>query len=114
MLNSSRFELYAPKTLRRTGQASERVQSGWDRAWAGYGSFQQLTTATSTRELGRAAQLTATARSRTIPANLKIVVGSWQVKGPDGTWYEINNRSRSGDLTSLSLTEAQDQHGNDG
>ena len=116
MLPSARFEVHAPNTLRRPGQASERVQEGWAQQWAGYGTFKQLSTRSATLELGQAAQLTATARSRAIPALIakRLVIGSWQVKGPDGTWYEINNRTRSGDLTTLSLTEAEEQHGGDG
>ncbi len=112
MLPSAAFELHAPQNVRRQDHGDEAVQDGWARKWAGYGTFKQLDTRSSTRELGRAAQLTATARSRAIPVAVyrKIVVGSWRVKGPDGTWYDINNRSRSGDLTSLSLTEADGVH----
>ena len=108
MLTSARFEVYAPQTMRRPAQADEWVQDGFVRKWEGYGTFKQLDTRTSTRELGMAGQLTATARSRAIPADIAkmLVVGSWRVKGPDGTWYEINNRTRSADLTTLSLTEA--------
>ena len=108
MLASARFELHSPNTMHRTGVPDERVQDGWTCKWEGYGTFKQLDTSTSTRELGMAGQLTATARSRAIPADIAkmLVVGSWRVRGPDGTWYEINNRTRSGDLTTLSLTEA--------
>jgi len=111
MLRSARFEVYAPATAHRADQGDERVKTGWSLRWAGYGTFKELDTRTSTRELGRAGELTATARSRAIPADLNIVIGSWQVRGPNGRWYEINNRTRTGDLTTLSLTEAQDQHG---
>lgn len=115
MLPSVRFEVHAPNNARRTNVASERVQTGWKRQWAGYGTFKQLSTRSSTQELGQAAQLTATARSSAIPADVskRLVIGSWMVKSPEGVWYEINNRTRSGNLTTLSLTEAEDQHGRD-
>lgn len=112
MLPSARFELHAPHTLPRTDHGDEWVQDGWARKWAGYGTFKALDTRSSTRELGRAAQLTASARSRAIPIAVysKIVIGSWRVKSPEGRWYEINNRSHSGGLTTLSLTEAEGVH----
>lgn len=114
MLVSARFELWAPHNLRRSGVASQRVQDGWDLKWEGCGTFKELTTAQSTKELGQAAQRVATARSRGMPTDLPIIPGSWQAKGPDGTWWRINNKSRTGNLTTLSLTEAEDQHGRNG
>lgn len=111
MLNSTAWKLYAPRNMHRSGVGDEMVRDGWQLKWAGEGTFKELSTGQSTRELGMAGKLTATARTLGIPAKVKAIPGSWQVLAPDGTWYEINNRTRTGSLLTLSLTEADDQHG---
>ena len=93
------------------------MQDGYALEWEGGGTLKELTTRQSTVETGSGQIRMATARSRAIPRKLtvkpresgdvRIVANSWRLLGPDGTWWEILNVTRTGTMTTLSLQEAE-------
>ena len=118
MLRSTSLELWSPKNMARQGDANQVVQDGWLREWYGGGTLKELTTRQSTRETGSGQVRMAVARSRAIPRSMtikpldgdgtaRLTANSWRLKGPDGAWWEILNVTRTGDLTTLSLQEAE-------
>ena len=111
MLPNAPLELYSPHNIPKHGEKNQRVRDGFYLEWQGGGTLKELTTQQSTRELGMADMRMATARSRSIPRDLKVIVGSWRLRGADGTWWEIRNRTRTGNLVTLSLSESEKPRG---
>jgi len=109
VLRNTTLELYSPHNIPKHGEKNQRVRDGFYLEWSGGGTLKELTTRQSTQELGMADTRMATARSRAIPHDLRIVANSWKLRGPDGTWWEIGNRTRTGNLVTLSLSESEKQ-----